>query len=455
MKTIFCAFATALILHSCLPAQDYRPQGNFTFNADFARFRYDSTSMFVEVYYGLYPRLMRYYRVDSLYKGMAIIHTQIRQKDRDSNLVNQRFLIPLTITDTLFRNVNATFVTQSSYAVPFGEYVLNVSTYDSLQPSRRDSVSYVLSLRGYPRVAAASDLELCSEVGETKHQSKLFEKNSLDVVPNPSLVFGVTTHPVSFYYLELYNLIPDSTYTIKEELLDGANKVMRESTKHQKYGTRNVVDVGMMNLSSFPSGRYHMTVSVFNQGGDRLTNADKVLFLSNPHVKPPAVSTTTLISTVFSGMSFDELSKEFRECEYLATPEETKQFKSLTTQEALRNFVSKFWTRVQSGEGGRNPITRDVYLQRVATANQRYRSMGKEGWQTDRGRVYLLFGEPDEIERFPSSGDSKPYEIWHYYQIESGVEFDFIDRTGFGVYVLVNSTKRGEIQDDSWRNYLP
>ena len=80
--------------------------------------------------------------------------------------------------------------------------------------------------------------------------------------------------------------------------------------------------------------------------------------------------------------------------------------------------------------------------------------MGKEGWQTDRGRVYLLYAEPDEVERFPNQGDSKPYEIWQYNQIESGVIFVFIDRTGLGDYTLVHSTKRGELQDESWQQHL-
>ena len=63
-------------------------------------------------------------------------------------------------------------------------------------------------------------------------------------------------------------------------------------------------------------------------------------------------------------------------------------------------------------------------------------------------------GEPDETQRFPNSGDSKPYEIWEYHQIEGGVEFDFIDLTGFNEYTLVNSTKHGEIKDESWQQSL-
>ena len=80
--------------------------------------------------------------------------------------------------------------------------------------------------------------------------------------------------------------------------------------------------------------------------------------------------------------------------------------------------------------------------------------MGRDGWKTDRGRVYVLYAEPDEVQRFPSSENAKPYEKWNYNQIESGVLFVFIDLTGYGDYTLVHSTKRGELQDESWQQRL-
>ncbi len=430
------------------------PTRHFVLNVDYARFQYDSTSAYLELYYGFYPRLMSYVQVDSVYKGAIIVRTVIRKKDSDSTVLNQRLIIPITIVDTTFQTVSATYVTQTSYAIPFGDYVLMISAQDSLQPFMRDSMSYPLTIHSFPSSAAMSDLELCSEVSNAKHQSKLFEKNSLEAVPNPSLVFGVASHPVSFYYLELYNLTPDSTYTIKARLLDGTNKVMREVAKNEKYSSKNVVDVGLMNVSSFPSGRYRMGVSVYDQAGNELCSSAKVLFLSNPQVKQPAVDAGTLNTNEFAGMTSDELSQEFRQEQYLANTDELARFKELTTQEAKRDFLAKFWADVENGQGGRKSVLRSVYTHRIAMASQRYRGMGKEGWQTDRGRVYLVYGEPDDVERFPSSQDSKPYEIWHYYQIESGVEFDFVDRSGFGDYHLVNSTKRGEIQDDGWQRYL-
>jgi GWxTD domain-containing protein len=120
----------------------------------------------------------------------------------------------------------------------------------------------------------------------------------------------------------------------------------------------------------------------------------------------------------------------------------------------MREFLANFWAEIEAGRMGREPISRVDYLRRVATANQRYRAFNREGWQADRGRVYIMYGEPDQVDRFPMQESAKPYEIWYFYQIENGVEFVFVDRTGFNEYILVNSTKRGELRDDQWMRYL-
>jgi hypothetical protein len=80
--------------------------------------------------------------------------------------------------------------------------------------------------------------------------------------------------------------------------------------------------------------------------------------------------------------------------------------------------------------------------------------MTREGWKTDRGRVYILYGEPDEIERYPDSEGRKPFEVWRFQKIEGGVEFVFVDRWKNGNYELITSTKRGELQDPNWETLL-
>ena len=65
-----------------------------------------------------------------------------------------------------------------------------------------------------------------------------------------------------------------------------------------------------------------------------------------------------------------------------------------------------------------------------------------------------MYGEPSEVERYPNQTDTKPYEIWHYNDLEGGVLFIFADLTGFSDYTLINSTKRGEISDSDWQRKI-
>ncbi len=76
--------------------------------------------------------------------------------------------------------------------------------------------------------------------------------------------------------------------------------------------------------------------------------------------------------------------------------------------------------------------------------------MGREGYRADRGRVHIVYGPPDDIERHPNETDSRPYEIWSYNNIQGGVIFVFVQKNSGGDYELVHSTHRNELRDDNW-----
>ena len=216
----------------------------------------------------------------------------------------------------------------------------------------------------------------------------------------------------------------------------------------------NVVDVTTLNVASISSGKYYYEIILSDTLGNELAISQRPIFLYNPQIESVHTTAISARSAEFAGLSSEELAEEFKTAEYVARSEDKKIFDKLKMADERRGFLEKFWTRIENEELGRSDITRAIYLQRVQTSNQRYRTLGKDGWRTDRGRVYIINGEPDEIQRFPSSQDSKPYEIWSYHQIEGGVEFIFIDLAGFNEYTLVHSTKRGEIQDVSWEQFL-
>jgi GWxTD domain-containing protein len=189
-----------------------------------------------------------------------------------------------------------------------------------------------------------------------------------------------------------------------------------------------------------------------------LARTEKTFFAYNPHLQAQAAASSggavPFQAAQLSGLSAAELDLEFQQAKYVATNDEIKMYSQIQSETGKREFLSKFWADVETGRLEHAPVKRTDYLRRVAAANQHYTFLNKGGWRTDRGRVLILYGEPDHVARVPSEGNAKPYQTWHYYRIEKGVEFVFVDRLGNGDYQLVHSTKRGELQDENWQSYL-
>jgi len=455
MKKVF-GFCLVLCLAalSLATAQMNATKQAFVLNLDYAKFRNTDSSGYLEIYYGFYPSLVTFDMRDAAPKGILKVSTRVREVSSGDLRVNTLSTVLIPMPDTSRGGVGSVMISQSGYALPVGEYRLDVKVVDSLSPARGDSISLPLSIKSQGVLPWISDLELCSNIKNSTRKEDLYYKNSLEVIPNPTLVFGAATHPVMFNYSEIYNLDTTQTYTLKTQVVAGDGKVVKESYKARKFGVKNAVDAGMTNVASIASGKYRLRLILADEKGNGVAVSEKQFFLYNPHIQSDQKAAATLKASELAGMSADEMADEYQKARYLATDQETKTFSQITSEEGRREFLGKFWSEIEAGRLGRAPVMRAVYLQRVASANVRFRAMGRDGWRTDRGRVLMIYAEPDEIERFPSGQNNKPYEVWRYYSIENGVEFVFVDRSGFGDYVLVHSTKRGELRDDEWQRFL-
>ena len=453
-KPIFLA-VLAIFFYAELLAQDITPRGEFALNVDYAKFHNNDQSGYLEIYYGFHPSLLTYQLVEEKYVAGVQLTTRFLNNETQQLVINERSLLPVTETDTSATTFKFPFVSQAGYAIPFGDYTLEVVAADSLNPSRRDSVSFIVHIDKYNRdKVVCSDLELCSKINSSHRTDNPFFKNSLEVVPNATIIFGVTAYPVLFHYLELYNLNPAETYTVKTVVTDFQKRVIRESSKSRKFGVENAVEVGTTPVTSIFSGKYLLRILIADKSGKELARVEKAFFIYNPHLQAPELTAQGDQAGELAGLSEKELTGEFLKAKYIASEDEIKTFNLIDTESGKREFLTRFWIKAAKGRPGKLPIRRIDYLKKIDQANDWYAEMGKDGWQTDRGRVFILYGKPDDLERFPSMGESKPYEIWRYHSIENGVEFVFINRLGYGHFELVHSTKRGELWDDNWREYL-
>jgi GWxTD domain-containing protein len=179
------------------------------------------------------------------------------------------------------------------------------------------------------------------------------------------------------------------------------------------------------------------------------------MFVYNPSVVDTMKNlafNNELISSEYSVLSLEECDDQFEQIKYISTRAEIDQYEKLNNVEAKRDFLLKFWKKRDTDPSTAVNEYKNQYLERVRLSDEKYSTINRKGRKTDRGRVYILYGEPDEVDRNPSDIDKKPYEIWHYNSIEGGVIFVFGDISGFSDYQLLHSTKRGELRDDNWES---
>ncbi|HLJ48256.1 MAG TPA: GWxTD domain-containing protein [Bryobacteraceae bacterium] len=134
---------------------------------------------------------------------------------------------------------------------------------------------------------------------------------------------------------------------------------------------------------------------------------------------------------------------------YIITDEERQAFKRLQTDEERQNFIEGFWLRRDPTPDTEENEFKEEHYRRIAYANEHYAS-GIPGWKTDRGRIYIVYGPPDEIESHPSGGtyerpieegggttSTYPFEDWRYRYIDgigNNVMIEFVDPTMSGEY---------------------
>lgn len=136
---------------------------------------------------------------------------------------------------------------------------------------------------------------------------------------------------------------------------------------------------------------------------------------------------------------------------YIITPAERKAFDQLQTNGEREQFIEEFWARRNPDPNAEDNTFKDEFYRRVAYANEHF-SSGIPGWRTDRGRIYIMWGPPDEVDSHPTGGTYErpadegggetstfPFEDWTYRYlpgIGENVVLEFVDPTMSGEYYL-------------------
>lgn len=172
-----------------------------------------------------------------------------------------------------------------------------------------------------------------------------------------------------------------------------------------------------VNLEKVSSGDYVVKVSLIDSAGRFFTEAER----------PLQVRAAGLVSYI------RDLDKAVEQLLYAATSEEISRITEVKTESDRLQRFNEFWKkRDPTPKSPENELMAEYYS-RIEYANQNF-SHYIEGWKTDMGMIFIKYGQPDFVDRRPFNFDTKPYEIWEFYQ--KNRRFTFVDETGFGDYRL-------------------
>lgn len=138
----------------------------------------------------------------------------------------------------------------------------------------------------------------------------------------------------------------------------------------------------------------------------------------------------------------EDIDRVVSQLRWIATQDEMDQIRSGTTIEAKRDAYARFWQMHDPTPGTLRNEAQELYMARIRYANEHYKGFGGEGYTSDQGMVYVIFGDPSSVESHPFDYVTVgmyhgPYVIWYYDRFNRN--YLFIDMDGFGNYRLTAS----------------
>ncbi|HPN34139.1 MAG TPA: GWxTD domain-containing protein [bacterium] len=425
---------------------------------DVAVFRFDREQADLEIYYTIPRFLLVYSPTDAGQVATAVLSCKL---SKDGEIWKE---LSWKIQDALpasSPNPEKTqIIDRLKVLAPPGDYHAVFYIRNETTPDQVDSTVFTAVVPDFSSPALGlSDIEFAAAIDRNAAESDPFYKNTLRVVPNPSRVFGKEHGPLMFY-LETYNLtsnLPGESYIIRYAVTTSDGRMVARKAAVRRKRIEAGVEYFTVPVDTLPTGSYQLKFSLADSSGAEQASKSAKFFIYNQGVTARSdQADTTVISLALQSemgaLSESALDQEFDSMRYLTSSEDRRMYKALKNIEAKRNYIHSLW---QKKSGASDPRRlRQEYLNRVRYCNEHFTVMKKEGWQTDRGRVYIQYGAPSYVHQNPSTEGLWPYETWDYPEIQGGAVFVFADFSGFKDFQLIHSTVIGEISNYNYMDRI-
>ncbi|MBP1654135.1 MAG: hypothetical protein H6Q28_691, partial [Bacteroidetes bacterium] len=301
------------------------------------------------------------------------------------------------------------------FTVKPGRYIVAASVRDNETKTLRRRVRRLLVSDYRVAPLALSDILLVSRITERAGKKAM--------VPNVSGNVGAL--PEAFFaYLEAYNRLQVDTLKIVTNVVaeKGENKLQVDTAIAMRPGRNEFllrIPHGTLTL-----GDYRLLVRAYSPDSAEL----------DPNAYLATTDRPLLVRWQYFPVGVTNLDIAIAQVRYIARDNEFDVLEEAQTEDEKQAKLLEFWKRRDPNPNTERNERMEEYYRRADYANKHFQHH-REGWRTDMGMVYMMFGPPSDVSRHPFEIDTKPYEVWRYYDIS--YDFYFVDDTGFGDYRLI------------------
>jgi GWxTD domain-containing protein len=364
------------------------------------------------------------------------------------------------VTQTWTRSVPARFLSAAhsstvehfTFAAAPGTYTVEVTVRDS---ATGRTARQQLRMTSYLAAPAASDVLLATGMrpvsgadsvprsGELRKGSVLIEAADRPLLTPRQAQIG--------YYLERYAQAPETAaVSIRVARVTG-ERLVTTAALQVPFGAGGGATRGMVDLAGLPPGDYSFEVVV--QGRDTLVTRQAPFRMGGLEAAVAAEAVDA--ADKFAAMSEAQLDTLYAPLVYLMASDEVGIYGSLTL-DGKRGYLRWFWNKRDPTAGTPQNEAQEDFYRRIGEANRRFREGGAAeipGWRTDRGRIFIKYGPPQDVLQRPQAGNTAPYEVWKYTRGRL-MKYVFLDQTQFGNYALIWTDDRREASRPNWQSLL-
>jgi GWxTD domain-containing protein len=396
--------------------------GQPTFFVDYAGFGLPGDSLtHLEIYYQVFNFGLQFTQKEGEFQAQFLFTIRVVNSDgiQVKSVEQERIVHAANYEATQSRFDYRTSL--ETVDLPPGKYTLETTLKD-LSTATLHNREFKVQLEDHrQKYSTCSDILFVQEARTKAGEPSVFDKGNMTIVPSVSRFFGGDDSTRLIYYFEIYRGSDSDDRVYIETILRSPYRgMLYRDTMYVELTdsvTRQIRDIS---LADYTPGDYNLEVYIRGRRAKKLDSRDE----------------SFTIQWSQEALLRHDFSAAIEQLRYIASSDEIADMKNLQSMEEKIQAFNAFWDSRDPTLGTRENEAKREFYRRITYANRQFRHLRREGWRTDRGRIYVQFGEPDQIDDHPISPESVPYQIWHYYREGKYRRFTFVDENEDSDYRL-------------------